>query len=92
MKTVVIFRKFKDGSVIAIMPGIQASNNYHVESYMHIGQHSACDISVVQLTKLASPDEYAPLKAEMESLGYDFKVKTRIQYRDCFWKRIPVDS
>ena len=44
MTTKVMFRKFKDGEVIAIFPNelYDWINKDLVWSYMHIGQHSAC--------------------------------------------------
>jgi len=70
------------------MPGEKAFNHgYDVLSYMHVGQHGACDTLIVRDTTRPTPAEYAPLKAEMESLGYELIVKSRIQYRDCHWSR-----
>jgi hypothetical protein len=86
-ESVVIFRKFTSGEIIALFPQYSGStqNRYNIMSYMHVGQHSAADIGIVRNTKLASPAEYAPLKRELESLGYNLIVKKRIQERDCFW-------
>ena len=35
----VIFRKFKDGEIIALFPGLKWNNAGDICSYMHIGQH-----------------------------------------------------
>jgi hypothetical protein len=46
-------------------------------SYMHVGQHSEATIEFCVSCRLATPDEYADLKAELESIGYDLKVCKR---------------
>lgn len=47
-------------------------------SYMHIGQHGDADYQgVVSSTKLAKPEEYADLKKELESIGYDLLVRQK---------------
>lgn len=40
MTTRVIFRKFKDGEIIALFPAIAGTNNYGdtCQSYVHMGQ------------------------------------------------------
>lgn len=83
-KTVVIFRKFhkkedRDGdNIIAMFPEIQANDNrYDCQSYQHIGQHGAASYSLVDRTKLATAEEYAELKAELEAIGYDLTVRKR---------------
>lgn len=63
----VLFRKFKEGDVIAFLPDINVGG--HTVCYQHIGQHSECDYSaLVPCTKLAKPEEYASLKQELESI------------------------
>jgi hypothetical protein len=50
---------------------------------MHVGQHGACDtIGISSETTLATPDEYASLKRELESAPYhyNFKVMKRIRH------------
>ena len=78
--TKVIFRKFKDGDVIALFPE-QRSTRFNL-CYMHIGQHSDCDYNhIVSTTKLATEEEYADLKKELEFVGYNLKVVKKIQYK-----------
>lgn len=79
LPTITVFRKFPDGEVIALFPYLphDASGLYCV-SYMHTGQHGAADTSITRPTKPASPSEYAPLKRELESLGYLVEVRQRI--------------
>lgn len=70
--TKVVFRKFKGGEVIALFPREIANNNpYHCESYMHVGQHGAADTGIVHGTSPATPEEYAPLKLQLERIGYN---------------------
>ncbi len=72
--TPVIFRKYKDGDIIAIFPMELGSNKPDTcGSYMQVGQHGACDPRhVVQGTTLATPEEYKPLHDELVNIvGYD---------------------
>jgi len=81
-KTVVIFRKFKDGAVIALFPEIQADRCCSsCQSYLHVGQHGAANYDLVNKSKLASPKEYEDLKKELESIGYDLTIRKRINKR-----------
>ena len=80
-KTIVIFRKFEDdGSIIAIFPEIPGTNNrYTCNSYVHIGQHGSCDpYGLVEITKLAKPEEYKDLYDELTRIGYDLVVRQKI--------------
>lgn len=95
-ETVVVFRKFNDGQVIALFPRDpgSSSNWYNCDSYMHVGQHAPADPSIVRITKLAKPEEYADLKRELEEepYGYRLKVQQRITShdnaaREAEWKR-----
>ncbi|MCK5236221.1 MAG: hypothetical protein KAR06_04470 [Deltaproteobacteria bacterium] len=82
--TKVIFRKYPEGDVIALFPDNSYRRNYMTECYQHIGQHGEGDYrGVVASTKPATPEEYADLKAELESIGYDLDVRKRakITYR-----------
>jgi hypothetical protein len=78
--TIVIFRKYPDDEVIALFPEIPADNQGLLcLSYMHVGQHGHADCSIVSReTRPASPSEYAPLKKELESIGYVLEVRERI--------------
>lgn len=82
--TPVIFRKFKEGDVIAILPTLLGDYDLATcLSYMHVGQHGACEPDgLVQITTLARPEEYASLLKELEGIGYsDLKVYKRLQYK-----------
>lgn len=45
--------------------------------YAHIGQHSACAPGYANKCKKATPDQYADLKAELESIGYNLEILTK---------------
>ena len=79
--TKVIFRIYPEGNIIALFPEIANDSYGNCLSYMHIGQHGGADYTyVVQLTKLATPEQYAPLLQELESIGYNLKVCKRISW------------
>ena len=70
--TKVVFRKWKNGDIIALFPDEPwDQNGYMVTSYMHIGQHGAADYAgVIASTQPAREDEYRDLLAELEQIGY----------------------
>lgn len=77
-KTLVIFRKFKEGDVIALFPADIVDVSGNCNSYMHVGQHGGADYNgLLSTTELASPPEYKALKKELESLGYDLDVRVK---------------
>jgi hypothetical protein len=78
-KTVVVFRKFKDfGDIVALFPTEAADNNGNCCSYQHAGQHGAADYRFcIRTSVAATSDEYAPLKRELESIGYNLEIKKR---------------
>ena len=83
-KTVVIFRKFKNGEILALFPyvGYESGITNDCLSYMHIGQHS--DASYQQCIKITVPakeEEYNDLFQELQSIGYNLEVKQRRQYK-----------
>lgn len=66
----VIFRKWRtDGEITAYFPD-QREPNGLVTCYAHIGQHGMGSYPN-ENTKPASEVEYAPLLAELRSIGYD---------------------
>lgn len=87
-ETPVIFRKWKapgefyDGDIIALFPADPGTRDvYTCSSYEHVGQHGSADpYGVMQATVPAKPEEYADLKAELESYpyGYNFKIYHRL--------------
>ena len=79
--TNVVFRKYKDGEIIALFP-----NDYYyseedkdtISSYMHIGQHSGASYThVIKTTKPALEDEYKDLYNELLNIGYNLNVKLK---------------
>lgn len=42
--------------------------------YSHVGQHSACTIEYAKESRVATPAEYADLKKELESIGYELRI------------------
>ena len=80
--TEVVFRKFKDGNVIALFPYNIENYNGDIVSYMHVGQHDIADYNlVVNNTKIATEEEYKELKNELENnMGYVLKVIRKRNY------------
>lgn len=85
--TEVIFRKFKSGNkeILALFPYDTERRFGTCESYMHIGQHGTADLGIIASTKLATPAEYADLKAELENYGpveanYNLKVIKKVNW------------
>lgn len=96
----VIFRiwpKAQGGDVIAVFPTLFSDfQGYNHVCYQHVGQHGGCDAShIVQMTKLATPEQYTTLKAELERIGYKLSVVKRMpgytklaRLRKEHWERI----
>lgn len=77
--TKVVFRKFRDGQIIALFPGIAWNAAGDLCSYMHIGQHGPASPLLVYDTKPATEQEYKPLFDELtQYFGYVLKVCKRI--------------
>ena len=74
----VLFRigRRKGSEVLAIFPAIPHNRSgSECMVYEHNGQHGSCDyIHVRNTTRQATPEEFAPLKKELESIGYVLKV------------------
>lgn len=66
----VIFRKDKqDGDVTAVFPSLPGASENEFTAYAHIGQHGAARAGWYYLrTRPATPEEYAPLLAELRSI------------------------
>ena len=67
------------GEVTAVFPQLNYNKilygNVMKNCYTHIGQHNGMHIDwMIECTTSATPNEYADLKKELESLGYDLKV------------------
>ena len=77
-ETIVVFRKWKNGGILALFPKEIADSYGNCMSYERVGQHSAAAYSgCVYKTKPAKPSEYAALKRELEGIGYNLDVKLR---------------
>ena len=78
-QTTVIFRKFRQGDIIALFPMINADDKPgHFLSYQHIGQHGAASAALLQAYTIPARDqEYRELKAELENIGYNLDIKKR---------------
>lgn len=76
MATKVIFRKFKDGQIIALFPEYKEKNG--ILSYMAIGQHGESDYNITRVTKPAKPTEYDSLLNELRYIGYELRICKRI--------------
>lgn len=82
-KSKVIFRFWKK-DIIAIFPEELGDNSpYTCSSYMHMGQHGACDPHIViNNSRLATPEEYNDLKEELENqIGYNLIIIQRYRER-----------
>ena len=81
-KTEMIFRKEKNGDILAVFPYEPYNDTHNVMAcYVHVGQHGGCHFDyALKETKPAKPEEYADLYKELESLGYNIKVVKRRNY------------
>ena len=91
-KTEVIFRVFKEGNVLAMLPYEKYDRRGEFcNSYQHIGQHGAADyVGCMRETRPAKPEEYNELFQELTSIGYDLKIIKRASYKrmfDAIWKK-----
>lgn len=76
MATKVIFRKYRDGQIIALFPEFKEKNG--VLSYMTVGQHGMADYNVIRATKPAKPTEYSSLLNELQYIGYNVRICKRL--------------
>jgi hypothetical protein len=85
----VVFRKFREGDIIALFPRIPADINGNMcESYQHIGQHGAADLhGVIDNTVYAIPKEYTALAKELRSIGYHLDIGKRVTETDNIARR-----
>ncbi len=76
--TKVVFRKLKEtNEIIALFPEL-IEKNYYVLSYMHVGQHGSADYNhIVNISKLATENEYKDLFNELTNIGYNLQVLKR---------------
>jgi len=84
-KTDIVFRvdtsKDFKGTVFALFPHEVSTLDGLVNCYQHVGQHSSADYNhCINTSKLATAEEYADLKKEMESIGYKINVVKKRNY------------
>jgi hypothetical protein len=72
----VLFRAYRDtGEVIAVLPDCEANPGL-VVCYQHVGQHGeGLWSNIRKRTRRAYSREYAPLLAELTSIGYELSVR-----------------
>ena len=82
-KVKVIFRKDKEGNIIAFLPELRV-NYGNIMSYMHIGQHSEASHQFYAETKKVDESEYNSLLDELKRIYDDctLVVKQKLYYDD----------
>ena len=68
---------FYESEVIAFLLDVYGNSLDNIMSYMHIGQHSEASFQFFYKCKLATPEQYADLKTELESIGYKLLIRQR---------------
>jgi hypothetical protein len=69
------------GVVFALFPHDCETHEGLVGSYQRVGQHSTADYGwCIRKSRPATPQEYADLKSELETIGYDVRVVVRRNY------------
>ena len=77
--THVMFRKWRNGDVIAMFPYEPGTNDpWTCMSYEHVGQHGSASSDLSPYTSPAKATEYSALKHELESIGYKLVVLNRM--------------
>jgi len=84
-KTDIVFRidtsKNFNGTVFALFPHEVSTIDGLVNCFQHVGQHSSAEYNhCINTSKLATADEYADIKKEMENIGYDINVVKKRNY------------
>lgn len=90
-----IFRAIRDehGKWVKEKPYIDGSGRAVIDCYAHVGQHGQCMPEILRRSRRAKPEEYLPLKREMEDIvGYDvetvqhgkLRLKEETGYAACY--------
>lgn len=88
-ETLVIFRKWPNGQIIALFPLIPSDvNGIYCLSYEHVGQHGGADTQLPNTTP-ALPSEYADLASELRRIGYKLRIGSRVP-RNAYARRRAV--
>lgn len=82
-KVKVIFRKCKEGDIIAFFPELSA-NRENILCYQHIGQHGEASYLFYLDTEKATEEEYRSLLKELQTIYDDCElvIRQRIYYKD----------
>lgn len=64
----------QNSDLFAYFPEEDFDNKGNKVGYSHIGQHGAVDPKYAEESRPATPEEYADLKSELESIGYNLDV------------------
>ena len=68
------FKKFEDGSIVALFAPWEIDEGPRmVQSYMHVGQHGTASADLFEELEDATPEEFAALLAELQSI-YDGEI------------------
>lgn len=79
-----IFRAIRDenGKWVKEKPYIDGSGRAVIDCYAHVGQHGTCCPEILWSCRRAKPEEYLPLKRELEEIvGYNVDVVQRGRLR-----------
>ena len=79
-----IFRAIRDehGKWVKEKPYIDGSGRAVIDCYAHVGQHGTCCPEILWNCRRAKPEEYLPLKHELEEIvGYNVEVVKRGRLR-----------
>jgi len=69
-------KKYGDGVTAVFIAEPWDEYGHKLTCYEHVGQHGACDMGwVLKITRPATPEEYADLKAELEGIPYGYNLK-----------------
>ena len=82
--TKVIFRKFRNGEIIALFPQEPATRDgWECLSYMHGGQHGSASPTIVHETKPVKWSDFVELQRELQNIGYnDLKLCKKFTQED----------
>ncbi len=73
----VLFRVDKSNEVTAFFPTEVGTNDrVTCACYSHVGQHGTAHKTYYRLTRRATPEEYAALARELETIGYDLEIRS----------------
>jgi hypothetical protein len=78
----VVFRKWKNGNVIALFPELPADIfGDFCDAYETVGQHGGADYhGVIQQTEPCSLVDATDLASELKTIGYELKPVRRVSH------------